>query len=173
MRRPRTTPQKSTLCGWVITIFPCSSAYSCHAHMNHSCISTDMSSQEFPCVQLKDMQVKDSTGGYWLWEALPAEALVLLNLPTCVKHSIHKYRSIRVSKLPWIYPAGISHTDDRHLWCAPSELECLLSWGTHHYSAKHLWKQPSTHYQLGHCSGFSPTAWLKAGTVGFLNPWLC
>lgn len=119
MRRPRTTPQKSTLCGWVITIFPCSSAYSCHAHMNHGCISTDMLSQEFPCVRLKDMQVKDSTGGYWLWEALPAEALVLLKCQT--QHTqiqVHQSQQVTMN-LPSRY---LTH------WWQPSPTCSFWTW---------------------------------------------
>ena len=99
----------------------------------------------------------------------------MLNLLTRVKHGIHKYRSIRVrqvtmGKIPSRYLTQPLMTDISDMLLLNSYH--LVSRGTHQCSAKHLWKQLSARHQLGHCTGFSPTVWLEAGTVSFLNPWL-
>lgn len=128
-----------------------------------------MSLQEFPWVRLKGIQVKGSTEDYQLWDVLPAETLVLLNLLTHVKNRICSHGSVRVGQVTLNLPGGYLTQPlrtDRPLRHAPSEPEFLLPRGIH-------CKQLSTQQQLGHRTSFSPTVWLKAGTVGFLNPRLC
>lgn len=138
--------------------------------MNHGCISADVSSQEFPLVRLKDIQVKE----HWRLLTMGSTCSISTGFAEPPDPCQPRVRQNRASYHEFTQRVPHTATDDRHLQHTPSELKFLLSRGTHQDSAKHLWNPLSTRHQLGPRAGFSPTAWFEAeNTAGFLNPWLC